>query len=101
MKKTVNTESSASSGGYKYRDIVALEKVVSLLTDQKLKQVTLDAKNTPHIEDVVCVYENYNEFIQVKHSNDKNSNFTKSDLFSNEKSLFSSWIFKISSFVKV
>lgn len=89
MKKTVNTESSASSGGYKYQDIVALEKVVSLLTDQKLKQVTLDAKNTPHIEDVVCVYENHNEFIQVKHSNDKNSNFTKSDLFSNEKSLFS------------
>ena len=48
-----STESSASSAGYKYQDIVAFEKIVELLENEDIKQVILDKKNVPHIEDVV------------------------------------------------
>lgn len=85
-----NTESSASSAGYKYQDLVALEKIVELLTNVNMIEVVIDKSNTPHIEDVVINYSHYIEYIQIKHSNSKElSTFKKSDMFSNEKSLFS------------
>lgn len=85
-----NTESSASNAGYKYQDIVALNRVVDLLIDNSLKKVIIDRDNTPHIEDVVLEYIDKVEYLQVKHSNsDKQETFTNSDLFSKEKSLFS------------
>jgi len=85
---TQNTESSASSAGYKYQDLVALEKIVELLTNVNMKQVVIDKSNTPHIEDVVINYTNSIEYIQIKHSNSEElSTFKKSDMFSNEKSL--------------
>jgi len=86
----ISTESSASSAGYIYQNIVALEKIVELLENDNIKQVTLDKKNTPHIEDVVIDYANSTEYIQIKHSNSEElSTFTKSDMFAKEKSLFS------------
>ncbi|MFK7780395.1 MAG: hypothetical protein QM490_04560 [Candidatus Gracilibacteria bacterium] len=88
--KILSTESSASSAGYKYQDIVALEKVVELLDNTNMRQVTIDKSDTPHIEDVVVEYIDSIQYIQIKHSNsDDLSTFTKSDMFSNEKSLFS------------
>lgn len=67
--KIQNTESSASSAGYKYQDLVALEKIIALLTDSDIQQVIIDKSNTPHIEDVIIEYSHYTEYIQIKHSN--------------------------------
>ncbi|NSV80224.1 ATP-binding protein, partial [Enterococcus faecalis] len=59
---------------YFYEWTVGIEKVINLMIpEEKMKSVTLQSTMAMSLDDVVCEYEDYFEYIQVKHSRENKS----------------------------
>lgn len=79
--------SSAGIGDpYFYEWTVGIEKVINLMIpEEKMKSVTLQSTMAMSLDDVVCEYEDYFEYIQVKHSRENKSFGFSSLLHSTDK----------------